>query len=226
MDALAHSRSSSGRRRRHRVRLLIADSHPLFLEGLARAVKERPDLELIGSAADGRQALAKIAELRPDVALIDVQLDRLDGTRVLAAVTRDGLPTRVLFLSALLDGELIYESIAAGAAGYLSKDADRVAICDGVVAASRGQTVLSPEAQAAIAGQISTRFGEDQAPLTTRERQVLELIADGNTVARVAERLELSRATVKTHLQHLYDKLGVTSQAAAVAEALRRGLIE
>jgi two-component system nitrate/nitrite response regulator NarL len=199
----------------------------MFLEGLAHGIREgRPDLELIGLARDGEEALRQIRDLRPEVAVVEHDLPTLNGVRVLAAVRRDALPTRILFLSARADGETVYAAIAAGAAGWLTKDACRQEIADAVAAAYRGQTVLSATVHAGIADEIATRAGEEPPPLTSREREVLTLIASGNTVSGVAEALQISRATVKTHLQHLYDKLGVSSQAAAVAEAMRRGLME
>lgn len=221
-----HDPPRTRRRTPERVTVLCADAHPVYRDGLARAVKERPDLELVGLVDDGRAALDEVGRLRPQVAVIDHDLGRLDGMQVLTAVIRDELPTRIVFLSARLDSQSVYGAIAAGAAGYIAKEADRQQICDAIVAVTRGQTVLSPRAQLQIAGEIESRWSEDEAPLTSRERDVLRLIAEGHTVNQVAERLDLTRATVKTHLQHLYEKLGVSSQAAAVAEAMRRRLIE
>jgi two-component system nitrate/nitrite response regulator NarL len=210
-----------------RVRVLVADPHPVFLDGLARGIREaRPDLHLVGTAREGREALQGIRALHPQVALVEHDLPALSGVRLLTAVTREGLPTRVLFLSARADSELIYRAIAAGAAGWLTKASGHDEIGDAVAAAHRGQTVLSPALHAGLADEIATRASDDPSLLTVRERQVLSAIASGRTVSRTAADLGMSRATVKTHLQHLYDKLGVSSQAAAVAAAMRRGLIE
>lgn len=210
-----------------RVRVVVADPHPVFLEGLARGIKEgRPDLELVGAACDGRQVLRDIRQLCPEVALIEHDLPALSGMRVLTAVIRDASPTRVVFLSARSDGEIVYEAIAGGAAGWLTKDASGQEIADAALAAHRGQTILSPTVHAGIADEIATRAGEEPPLVTAREHEVLVLIADGLTVAGVAQRIGMSRGTVKTHLQHLYEKFGVSSQAAAVAEAMRRGLMK
>jgi two-component system, NarL family, nitrate/nitrite response regulator NarL len=210
-----------------RVRVVVADPHPVFLDGLERGItEERPDLQLVGAAHDGQDALRQIRELRPEVALVEHDLPVLNGVRVLTAITRESLPTRVLFLSARTDGETVYAAIAAGAAGWLTKDSDRQEIGDAVAAVHRGQTVLSPAVHAGVANEIATRAGEEPPPLTARERQVLALVATGHTVNGVADELRMSRGTVKTHLQHVYEKLGVSSQAAAVAEAIRRGLME
>jgi two-component system, NarL family, nitrate/nitrite response regulator NarL len=209
-----------------RVRVLVADDHPLFREAVVRAVKERPELELVAEAADGTEALSAIREVRPDVAVIDVKMPGLDGIKVANAVARDGLPTKVVLLSAFLDGSMAFDAVAAGAAAYLSKDADRRRILDTIAAVSRGETVLAPEIQAGLAAEIRLRGAKDRPGLSERERQVLTLIADGKSAPEIGRMLFLSTATVKSHLQALYEKLGVSDRAAAVAEAMRRGLLE
>jgi two-component system nitrate/nitrite response regulator NarL len=191
-----------------------------------RTVRERPELELIGEAADGRAALEAIRELAPDVAVIDVKMPELDGLQVVAAVRRDELPTRVVLLSAYLDSQIVFQAVGAGAAGYLSKEADRAVIGDAIMAVSRGETVLSPEAQAGIAAEVRSRQVEERPLLTPREREVLAHVAAGRPAPEIARQLHLSPATVKGHLQSLYEKLGVSDRAAAVAEAMRRGLLE
>lgn len=190
------------------------------------AIKGRPDFELVGEAADGRQALDEIRRLRPDVAVLDVKMPGLDGVRVLNALRRDEAPTRVLFLSAYLDSAIVYRAVAAGASAYLSKDAGRQVICDAVAAVARGDSVLAPEIHAGIAQEIRLRENDDRPALTPREREILHLTAEGCSAPEIGRRLYLSTTTVKTHLQHLYEKLGVSDRAAAVAEAMRRGLLE
>jgi two-component system nitrate/nitrite response regulator NarL len=212
---------------RSRVRVVVADPHPVFLEGLTRGIREdRPDLEVVDTASDGRETLREIRGLRPDVALIEYDLPSFSGMQVLTALVREASPTRVVFVSARTDSETVYAAIAGGAAGWLTKAAYSHEIADAALAAHRGQTVLSPAVQPGIVDQIATRAGDAPPTVTPRERDVLTLIASGSTVNRVAERLGVSRATVKTHLQHLYEKLGVSSQAAAVAEAMRRELMD
>lgn len=209
-----------------RVRLYLADDHPLYLEGLARAVRERPDLELVGEGHDGRQALSDLRRLRPDVAVLDVRMPGLGGPEVLEAVRRDGSATRIIFLSAYSDPRTIYAAIADGAAGYLVKEADRETILDTVAAVSRGEVVLSPELQKDLAGQIRLRETRDATGLTAREMQVLREIAEGRSAPEIADRLILSTSTVKSHLQSIYEKLGVSDRAAAVAVGMRRRLLE
>ena len=212
---------------RTRVRVVVADDHPLFREGIERAVRERPELELVGSAADGREALGLIRELEPLVAVIDLRLPNLDGLQVLNAVTRDDMPTRVLILSASGDPELVYRAVQGGAAGYFRKEADRHTILDAISAVARGGTVIDPALQAGVFDQIRARGTDEDRPiLTAREREVLTLMAEGLSGPQIADRLIVALPTVKTHQARLYEKLGVSERAAAVAEAMRRGLLE
>ncbi len=118
-----------------RVRVLVADDHPLYREGVLRAIKARPDLEVVGEAADGRAALAEIERLQPDVAVLDVRMPELEGPQVVAAVQRAGIETRVVLLSAYVDEDIVFDVVAAGARGYLSKDATAAEIRDAVAAA-------------------------------------------------------------------------------------------
>ena len=209
------------------MRVLVADDHPIYREGIVRAVKERPDLELVGEAEDGRAALEQIKRVSPDVALLDIRMPRLEGPQVLHALQRDGIKTSVIFLSAFMEGELAYETVAAGARGYLSKESAREEICDAIAAVARGGTALAPEVQAGLAQQVQERERTDRPPpLTAREREVLQLIAEGLSAPDIGKRIHLSPTTVKSHLHKLYEKLGVSDRAAAVAEAMRRGLLE
>jgi two-component system, NarL family, nitrate/nitrite response regulator NarL len=209
-----------------RVRVFVADDHPMYREGLVRAIKERPDLELVGESADGRDALPEIRRLTPDVAVLDVRMPGLTGPEVLNAIARERIATRVVFLSAHVDSDLVYRAVALGAAAYLPKEADRATIFDAVVAVARGRTVLSPEIQSGLAAQIQLRETENRPVLSPREQQVLRLIAEGRSAPAIARQLHLSPSTVKTHLQSLYEKLGVSDRAAAVASAMRAGLLE
>jgi two-component system, NarL family, nitrate/nitrite response regulator NarL len=213
--------------RSNRVRVLVADDHPVYREGIVRAVKDRPDLELVGEAGDGREALEGIKQTRPDVAVLDIRMPGLDGTQVLAALRRDSIPTEVLFVSAFMEPELAYRTVAEGARGYLSKSAARTEICDAIVTVARGGTALDPEAQQGLAREIQQREQVGRTPeLTAREHQVLHLIAEGLSAPEIGRRIHLSPTTVKSHLHTLYEKLGVSDRAAAVAEAMRRGLLE
>jgi two-component system nitrate/nitrite response regulator NarL len=210
-----------------RVSVLVADDHPLYREGIVRAVKERPDLELVGEASDGREALDEIKRLRPEVAVLDIRMPGLEGPQVLKAMKRDGVKTEVIFLSAFMESDLAYQTVAAGAKGYLSKEAPRQEICDAIAAVARGGSAFAPEAQAGLAEEIMQRERTDGPPeLSPREREVLRLIAEGMSAPEIGRQIHLSATTVKTHLHTLYEKLGVSDRAAAVAEAMRRGLLE
>ena len=213
--------------RARRVTVLVADDHPLFRDGIVRAIRERPGLEVVGEASDGREALDRLRELRPDVVVLDVKLPGLDGLEVLGALRRDGIASRVLALSAFTEGALVHGVLAAGAAGYLPKSADRAAVCDAIEAIARGDTVLDPTLQSALVAEVRARGAAPERPwLTEREREVLVLIAEGLSAPAIGARLHLAPGTVKTHLGHLYEKLGVSDRAACVAEAMRRGLLE
>jgi len=206
--------------------VLVAHRQPLYRDGLARAIKGRPELELIADTGHGREALDTIEAERPDVAVLDRRLVDLTGEQVLNAVGRDGLGTRVVMIAAEPEPGLVYSAIENGAAGYLTHDADAGELCDAVTAVARGGIVLAPQVQAGIAGEIRLRAEHERPFLSEREREILKLVADGLTAPEIGRRIHVSTATVKTHLQHLYEKLGVGERAAAVAQAMRRGLVE
>jgi two-component system nitrate/nitrite response regulator NarL len=209
-----------------RIAVLIADDHPLFRDGLARALAAAPEIRVVAAVEDGRAAVAAIVASSPDVALVDLRLPGLDGIAVARAVTRDELPTRVLILSAYDDESLVYGALEAGAAGYLTKDAPRDEVIGAIRRVAAGETVLGPALAAGVAHAIRSR-GPDRGPqLTPREREILTLLVAGRSAPQIAAELVVGVTTVKTHLHHLYDKLGVNGAAAAVAEALRRGLVQ
>ncbi len=198
----------------------------MYRQGVAAALKAWPEIELVATCENGREALERIAELEPDVAVVDLRMPDLDGIAVLNAVTRDELETRILVISAEFDSETVYEVLGLGAAGFISKDADGREICEAILAVVRGETVLDGKIQAAIAEGVRRRTASDVPLLTDREREMIRLTAEGMTAAQIGKRVSLSPATVKTHLQRAYEKLGVGDRAAAVAEAMRRGLLE
>lgn len=198
----------------------------MYREGVVSALRRRAEITSVAEAASGREALEVLGRLQPDVALLDIQMADLDGVHVARVISRDSLPTRTVFLSAYYDQEIVYKALAAGAAGYLSKDARGNEIADAVVAVARGETVLGRDIQAAVAQRIRQTAEQTQPALSAREREVLQLVSAGLSAPEVARRLNLSPTTVKTHLQRVYEKLGVGDRAAAVAEAMRRQLLE
>ena len=209
-----------------RVSVFVGEDHPIYLEGLVRALAVRPDFDVVGSASDGREALTRIRALQPDVAILDENMPGLLGNDVLQAISRDELPTRVVMLSASLDSSVVFRAVANGVRAYLTKDAGRGTICDTVAAVARGETVLAPEVQGGLADEVRTRQANQRPALSPREHEILERTSNGQSAGDIARELQISTATVKTHLRNVYEKLGVSERAAAVAEAMRRGLLE
>jgi DNA-binding NarL/FixJ family response regulator len=203
------------------IRLLIADDHPVVRDGLRGMVAGQPDLEVVGEAATGTEALALVPRVRPDVALVDLRMPELDGVATIRALRERHPEVRVLVLTTFDTESDVVSAIEAGATGYLLKDAPRAELFRAIRAAARGEAVLAPAVATRLVGQLR----EPAAPaLTARELQVLELVARGATNRVVAARLHVSEATVKTHLVHAFGKLGVSDRTAAVAVALERRL--
>lgn len=209
-----------------RVTVVVADDHPLFREGLVRALTGSGLVDVVGEAEDGPSALASIKEHRPQVALLDHQMPGMDGAQVAAAVIRDELPTRVLLVSANNDSAIVYHALQQGAAGYLPKESSRNDIVNAVLDCARGRDVVPAQMAAGLAAEIRRRAEPAGPVLSAREREVLGMIAEGGSIPAIAKQLFLAPSTVKTHVQRLYEKLGVGDRAAAVAEAMRRGLLD
>jgi two-component system nitrate/nitrite response regulator NarL len=208
------------------LRVLVADDHPLFLFAIAHSIETRAELELVAQAKTGSEAIAAALETRPDLAVLDVEMPDLSGLDVLEALRREGLDTRVLFVSGSLDASIAYQLVEAGAAGVLDKSAMPDEIGDALIRIAQGETVLAPEVQAALMQAVRDRRERPATVLSPREAEVLRFLADGLSAPQIARELHLSPSTVKTHLQRLYERLEVSDRAAAVAEGMRRGLIE
>lgn len=162
--------------------------------------------------------------MKPAVALLDQRLPVLDGVEVVRAIAQDGLPTRVVMLSADDSSALIYDVLKLGVSGFLTKAANLSEICDAVAGAARGETVLAPEVQSRLVRELRER--EDRPVLTNREAEVLKLIAEGLSTPQIGQQLFISPSTVKTHVKSILEKFAVNDRAAAVAEAMRRGVID
>ncbi|HKV19819.1 MAG TPA: response regulator transcription factor [Mycobacterium sp.] len=209
-----------------KVRVVVGDDHPMFREGVVRALVSSGEIEVVAEAEDGSEALELIREHRPQVALLDYRMPGMDGAEVAAAVIRDELPTRVLLVSAHDESAIVYKALQQGAAGFLSKESTRSELVSAVVRCSKGKDVLTPELATGLASEIRRRNEPDVPALSPREREVLNLIASGSSIPAMAKQLFLAPSTVKTHVQRLYEKLGVSDRGAAVAEAMRRKLLD
>jgi len=207
------------------VSVLVADDHPMYRTSLERAIGVHPQLSLIGSVADGRAALTVMRDEQPKVAIVDLRMPELDGTQLLDAAQQEALPTRVMMLTGHLEGDAVFRAVELGAAAVLSKLIQPTDLTDAILAVARGETILSAEVQAIVAGELRARRQDDRPMLTAREREILERIAAGETIAIMAHAIHLSPSTVKSHVESLYRKLGVSDRGAAVAVAMRRGLL-
>ncbi len=201
--------------------VVLVDDHPVVRAGL-RALLTARGVTVLGEAGSGREALALIGHLDPDVVLMDLQLgEGLDGVSTTRALIEDQPRRRVLIVTTYDSDADILRAIEAGACGYLLKDSEADALAAAVVAAARGETVLAPP----VADRLVSRLQAPRNEPTARELDVLVLAADGLSNRQIARQLFVSEATVKTHLVHLFTKLGVESRTAAVAAARARGLI-
>jgi two-component system nitrate/nitrite response regulator NarL len=208
-----------------KVRVVVGDDHPLFREGVVRALALSGEVNVVGEADDGTRALELIKEHRPDVALLDFRMPGMDGAQVAAAVRSNELPTRVLLLSAHDESAIVYQALQQGAAGFLLKDSTRTEIVKAVLDCANGNDVVAPSLAGGLAAQIRQRAEPTRPVLSAREREVLNRIARGQSIPAIAAELFVAPSTVKTHVQRLYEKLGVSDRAAAVAEAMRQGLL-
>ena len=208
------------------VRVVVGDDHPLFREGVVRALSASGSIEVVGEADDGEAALALIRQHVPQVALLDFRMPLLDGTQVAAAVSKAGLATRVLLLSAHNEPAIVYHALQEGASGFLPKESSRSEIVNGVLDCARGIDVLPAALAAGLVGEVRRRTEQPTVSLSARETEVLGLIAQGLSIPAMGKQLFLAPSTVKTHVQRLYEKLGVSDRAAAVAEAMRRGVLK
>ena len=204
------------------IRLLIADDHPVVRDGLRAMLATQPDMELVGEAATGTEAVAHALALRPDVVLMDLQMPKLDGPAAIAALRERAPEVRVLVLTTYGTDADITRAVDAGATGYLLKDAPREQLFGAIRAAARGESVLSPSVATRVLGRMRAPAEEALSP---RELEILQAVARGLSNKEIGRRLYVSEATVKTHLLRIFSKLGVDDRTAAVTIALERGII-
>jgi DNA-binding NarL/FixJ family response regulator len=216
-----------------RITVVLADDQRVVREGLTMVLSLMPDVEILGSAADGEEALALVAQLAPHVVLMDLRMPRVDGVEATRRIAEGQPDTKVVVLTTYADDHTVIQALRAGACGFLTKDASSEQIRDALGAAVRGEAVIDPAVQHHLVNSIArtaplrwTPPDESSLPddLTRREAEVLALIAEGLSNAEIAERLVVSETTVKSHINHLYMKTGSRDRAQAVAYAYRNGL--
>jgi DNA-binding NarL/FixJ family response regulator len=204
------------------VSVVVADDHPVVRSGLVAILDGHPGLCVVGTAADGEEALLRCAELHPDVVVMDLRMPRLDGIGATRRLTAEQPRVRVLVLTTYDTDADVLRAMEAGATGYLLKDAPIDVLTAAVFAAARGETVLAPP----VAARLMRRLGKPpEEPLTPREVDVLKAVARGLTNAGIARELFIGEATVKTHLVRVLNKLGVDDRAHAVIAATERGIL-
>lgn len=216
-----------------KIRVIIADDHPVVREGTRHLLEQEPDIEVVGEAANGAEAVALVEQLNPQVAIVDISMPVMNGIEATEHIKAACPGTAVLILSLHDDDQYVFALLAAGAAGYLLKDVPSAEIVRAVRCVSAGEPVLHP----AIARKVLARFAtqsevkgaegprDNGGRLTERERQVLRLAACGMSNARIAARLYVSVRTVQAHLTQIFNKLGVGSRTEAVIAGLRHGIL-
>jgi NarL family two-component system response regulator LiaR len=205
------------------IRILITDDHSVVRQGLRMFLELDDDLEIVGEAANGQEAVALAAELRPDVVLMDLLMPVMDGITAISAIRRDLPGVEVVALTSVLEDASVVGAVRAGAIGYLLKDTNADELRRAVKAAAGGQVQLSPEAATRLMREV--RAPEGPEPLTERETDVLRLLGEGKSNKEIAQSLSIGEKTVKTHVSNILAKLGVQSRTQAVLQAMRSGII-
>ena len=204
------------------IRIVIADDHPVFRAGLQGLLSGQEDFQVVGEAANGREAVNMVRLASPDVLLVDLQMPELDGVHAIREIRNVAPKTRILVLTTYdSDGDIL-RAVEAGATGYLLKDTPREELFKAIRATARGESVLSPVVASKLVGRAR---GPVERSLSAREIEVLTLVARGVSNKIIGKDLRISEATVKTHLLHVFAKLGVDDRTAAVTEALARGVL-
>lgn len=214
-----------------RIKVLIADDHAIVRLGIVELLRGQPHIEIVGEAVDGREAVANTLALRPDVIVMDISMPVLSGLEAAAEIREVAPETRVLILTVHDQDEYLFEALQAGAAGYVLKGADTEDLVRAIGVVHEGEIFIYPRMTATLVGEYlrnvhAGEVDEQYETLTAREREVLELIADGRSNADAAETLHLSPHTVQTHREHIMQKLGIHSRTELLKYAVRKGLIQ
>ncbi len=204
------------------IRVLIADDHPVVRTGLEGMLASQPEFRVVGEATNGKQAVALVEQLHPDVVLMDLRMPELDGVAATSEIRRRRPAVQVLVLTTYDSDADILPAIEAGATGYLLKDAPREDLFRAIQAAANGESFLAPSVAARLMGRM--RAPAEEA-LSAREVQVLTMVSQGASNKEIGHQLHISEATVKTHLIHIFEKLGVSDRTQAVTVALQRGIV-
>ncbi|TCC05907.1 MULTISPECIES: response regulator [Kribbella] len=207
------------------IRVLVVDDHPVVRSGLSGMLSVTDDIEVVGEAGDGAEALALVESTKPDVVLMDLRMPRMDGVAATGAIVSGYASTRVLVLTTYDTDTEILHAVEAGAAGYLLKDTPHADLLNGIRAAARGETVLAPPVAARLMSRLRTPAAPAAAQPSPRELEVLAAVARGLSNAEIGRELFIGEATVKTHLQRLFAKLDVDDRTRAVTVAIERGLL-
>jgi two-component system, NarL family, response regulator LiaR len=206
------------------IRVLIADDHDVVRQGLRMFLGADPELEIVGMARNGAEALTLARQLHPDVILMDLLMPVMDGISAIKAIRREMPDTEIVALTSVLEDAAIIDAVQAGAIGFLLKDTDSKELCRAIKAAATGQVQLSPQAAARLLREVRTPDKRADL-LTERETEVLRLVAQGRSNKEISQALNITEQTVKTHVSHILDKLEVPSRTQAALHAIRIGLV-
>lgn len=213
-----------------KLRILLADDHTLIRQGLRRILEEKPEWEVVGEVHDGREAVSRTLELKPDVVIMDIAMPQLNGAEAAHQISRKAPDVRVLALSMYIDESYVSRALQAGACGYILKDSVDADLVHAVTAVSKGKSFFSPAVAKVILDGYVRSLDQNGTTdkldtLSGREREVFQLIAEGNSNRKIAEILSLSTSTVETHRSRIMEKLDLHSTAEIIHYALRRGFI-
>lgn len=211
-----------------KIKILIADDHPVVREGLMSMVSREPDFIVVGEATNGKEAVAKAVELKPDIILMDLRMPEMDGVEAMKQIAAVNPQIKFIILTTFSDDEYIFRGIEAGARAYLLKDTPREELFKAIRTVYKGESLIQPVVASKVLDKFAELARQTQAPdaLTDREIEVLQLIAKGAANKEIADALCISSSTVKTHIASIFQKLGANDRTEAVTQAIKRGIIK